>query len=158
MAEKKPITIRKKKEYLWWTTILSGAILAMFLFNPKDNLINNYHEHPGWSIGLLLIFGILFTVFLLELIKNKPEITIYETGIDLRDKGYFTWDMMESFQTVFYNYYESDPDYIVFQFKEYKDMKYCIANLEKSRGAIISLILEYQNAEVIYTGHVVKQS
>src|SRR5690349_6828336 len=60
-----------------------------------------YYEDPSIFILILgIIFVVAFGYSLNELIKRKPEIILSSEGIHLRDAGFFTWGMVDSFSTV----------------------------------------------------------
>jgi hypothetical protein len=125
----------------------------LLLFNPTDNIAAAFRIRPWLATIVMILFIIIFLFSLAAALNKKPSIVISETGIQLLGEDYFAWDEIRSFHTIFYTNYETDPDYIVFVFKESKKLEYCISNLCKTRGAIVSLILDCQPA-ICYTGHI----
>jgi hypothetical protein len=75
-------------------------------------------------------------------------------GIELREIGFFTWDMIESFSTLVYMGSDNNDIYLVLHFREYADLKFEISSLEKNKDELVSLILKYKgNKNLVFAGH-----
>ncbi len=151
-----PFIIRQsKKSQLFF--LIASVIIILSFFYSDEKIGNMYDDSPAVTIILAIVLFGLFFLFLHEMIKRNAEITLTKKGIELRFHGFFNWEMIESFKTVYYCSAENDSTELVLQFKEYADIKFGISYLEKDKDEIIELILEYKGtANVSYTGHEVE--
>ena len=102
------------------------------------------------------MFG-LFFYFLNELIKRKAEIILTKEGIEIRDKGFFEWTMIEGFSTLYYRYSDNYTLDLVLHFREFADLKFEISHLEKNKDELVDLIMQYKgSASVFFVGHKTK--
>ncbi len=146
--------IRQSKTMQFGCALMSGLMILWYFVGPYDQTRIIYAESPKFTIILGIIFFVLFFYFLNELITRKAEITLTKEGIELRDKGFFYWEMIESFKTVYYRYSENHEEKLVLQFKDFDDLRFDISNLEKGKEELAELILKYKGrANIYFTGH-----
>lgn len=149
--------IRQSKKKQWGFVLLTGLMILWYFVGPYEKTRIIYEDSPNFTIALgVIIFGLLF-YFINELIKRKAEITLTKEGIELRYKGFFNWEMIESFKTVYYKYSDNHEEELILQFKEFADLKFDISHLERDKDEIAELILKYKgSANIFYFGHEAK--
>jgi hypothetical protein len=158
MSEEKFI-IRQSKKKQYAFVLLTGLMILYYFVGPYNKTRIIYKLNPTLTIILGIIFFLLFFYSLNELIKRKAEIILTKEGIELRDKGFFEWNMIESFGTIYYRYVDSDAGNqdLVLHFKDFADLKFNISPLEKNKDQIVDLILSYKGSyNIFYTGHETK--
>jgi hypothetical protein len=153
MSDEQFIVRQSKKKQLGFV-LITGLMILWYFLGPYEKTRSMYEESPKLTIILGIIFFTLFFYFLNELIKRKAEITLTKEGIELRDKGFFNWEMIQSFKTVYYRNSDNHEEELILQFKEYADLKFDISHLEKDKDEIAELILKYKgSANILYVGH-----
>lgn len=146
--------IRQSKKKQYGFVVGTGLMILWYFVGPYDKTRVMYAESPNFTIILGIIFFGLFFYFLNELIKRKPEIILTKEGIELRDKGFFDWTLIESFKTVYYRYSDNSEEELVLHLKEFSDIKFNITYLEKNRDVLADLIMKYKgSANLFYLGH-----
>ncbi|XZF15959.1 hypothetical protein ACTHGU_07465 [Chitinophagaceae bacterium MMS25-I14] len=146
--------IKRSQKKLAGMVALSGGMIVYYFVGPYDETRSMYKEQPVFTIILGVIFFTLFFYFLNELIKRKPEIILTAGGIELRDKGFFEWGMIESFSTLLYKNADNRTEDLVLHFRDFPDLKFQISDLEKNRDELTDLILKYKGtADVYFAGH-----
>lgn len=149
--------IRQSKKKQFGFALITGLIILWYFVGPYEKTRSMYDENPNFTIILGVIFFGLFFYFLNELIKRKAEIILTKDGIELRGKGFFNWEMIESFKTIYYRYSDNHEEELILQFKEYADLRFDISHLEKDKDEIAELILKYKGtANIFYVGHEAK--
>ena len=130
-------------------------MIFWYFVGPYEKTRIIYKQSPTFTIILGIIFFGLFFYFLNELIKKrKAEITLTKEGIELRDKGFFDWNMIESFSTLYYRYSDNYNIDLVLHFKDFADLKFEISHLEKSKDELVDLIMQYKGSVSLYfAGH-----
>src|SRR5262245_45883456 len=93
--------IRQSKRMQYRFVILTGLMILWYFVGPYEKSRIIYKQSPTFTIVLGVVFFGLFFYFLNELIKRKAEIILTKEGIELRDKGFFEWNIIESFSTRF---------------------------------------------------------
>ena len=144
--------IRQSKKKQWGFVLMTGSMIFWYFVGPYDETRSMYAESPNFTIILGIIFFGLFFYFLNELVKRKAEIILNKEGIELRDKGFFDWNMIESFSTIYYRFSENHEEELVLHFKEFADLTFDISHLEKDKDELIDLILKYKGSSRIYFG------
>jgi len=146
--------IRKSKKKQWGFVLVAGLIILWYFFGPYEKTRIMYTQSPTYTIILgVILFG-LFFYFLDELIKRKAEIILTKEGIELRDKGFFEWKMIESVSTLNYRYSDNHNEDLVLHFKEFADLKFEISYLEKNKDELIDLIMRYKGStSLFFVGH-----
>lgn len=156
MNEEQFIIRQSKKKQIGFV-LLTGAWIVYYFVGPYEKTRIIYKSSPTFTIILGLIFFTLFFYFLTELIKRKAEITLTTEGIELRDKGFFDWSMIESFKTVYYRHSDNHEEELVLHFRAFADLKFDITHLEKNKDELADLILKYKgSAGLFYIGHEAK--
>ncbi len=146
--------IRQSKKKQYGFVILTGLMILWYFIGPYDKTRIIYTKSPNFTVLLGIIFFGLFFYFLNELIKRKAEVILTKEGIELRDKGFFEWNMIESFSTTYYRYSDNQNEDLVLHFKEFADLKFDISNLEKGKEEITDLILKYKgSSSMFFAGH-----
>jgi hypothetical protein len=146
--------IRQSKKKQYGFVLMTGLMILWYFVGPYEKTRIIYTESPKFTIILGIIFFGLFFYFLNELIKRKAEIILTKEGIELRDKGFFEWNMIESFSTVNYRYSENYNEDLVIHFKEFADLEFEISHLEKNKTEIAEYILKYKgSANIFFAGH-----
>jgi hypothetical protein len=142
----------KKKQYRF--VLGTGLMLLWYFIGPYEKTRIIYTLRPTLTIILgIVIFG-LFFYFLNELIKRKAEIILTSEGIELRHIGFFEWNMIESFSTLYYRYSDNQSEDLVLHFKEFADLKFDITYLEKNKDELVNLIMQYKgSASLFFVGH-----
>ena len=129
-------------------------MIFWYFVGPYEKTRIIYKQSPTFTIILGIIFFGLFFYFLNELTKRKAEITLTKEGIELRDKGFFDWNMIESFSTLYYRYSDNYNIDLVLHFKDFADLKFEISHLEKSKDELVDLIMQYKGSVSLYfAGH-----
>ncbi|MBG9377950.1 hypothetical protein I5907_17055 [Panacibacter sp. DH6] len=142
--------IRQSKKKQIGIVLLTAGLIIYYFVGPYEKTRIIYKESPTFTIILGIVFFTLLGYFLNELITRKAEIILNKEGIELRDKGFFTWDMIESFSTLYYRYSENRNIDLVLHFKEYADMKFDITRLEQDKDQITELIMKYKGTASLY--------
>lgn len=146
--------IRQSKKKQYGFVIMTGIMILWYFVGPYDKTRIIYTMNPTFTIILGIVMFGLFFYFLNELIKRKAEIILTKRGIELRDKGFFEWNMIESFSTIYYRYSDNHNEDLVLHFKEFADLKFDISNLEKSKDELVDLIKKYKgSAGIFFAGH-----
>jgi hypothetical protein len=146
--------IRQSKKNQYGFVLMAGLMILWYFIGPYEKTRIIYTESPKFTIILGIIMFGLFFYFLNELIKRKAEIILTKEGIELRDKGFFEWNMIESFSTLYYRYSDSRNVDLVIHFKEFADLKFDITYLEKDKDEIACLILKYKGKKsIFFVGH-----
>ena len=149
--------IRQSKKKQYGFVLITGLLILWYFVGPYDKTRIIYAESPTFTIILGIIMFGLFFYFLNELIKRKPEIILTKEGIELRDKGFFEWTLIDSFKTVYYRYSDNPEEELVLHFKEFSDIKFNITHLEKDKDELADLIMKYKgSANLFYLGHEAK--
>ena len=146
--------IRQSKKKQYGFVVMTGLMILWYFVGPYEKTRIIYTQNPTFTIILGIIFFGLFFYFLNELIKRKAEIILTKEGIELRDKGFFNWKMIESFSTLYYRYSDNHNEDLVLHFKEFADLKFDISHLEKSKDELVDLITQYKgSASLFFVGH-----
>ena len=111
MMSDEQLIIRQSKKKQWGFVVLTGLIILWYFVGPYEKTRIIYKQNPTLTITLGIIFFGLFFYFLNELVKRKAEIILTRDGIELRDKGYFEWSIIESFSTIYYRYSKRPRNY-----------------------------------------------
>ena len=149
--------IRQSIKRQLWYLLSTAALIVYYFVGPYEKTRSIYQSHPTFTIVLGTIFFSLFFYFLREFITRKAEIILTSEGIELRDKGFFYWNMIESFKTIYYRYSENHEEELVLHFKEFDDVSFNISDLEKRKDELADLILKYgASSSVYYLGHQAK--
>ena len=150
--------IRQSKKKQVRVVLLTAVLIVYYFVGPYDKTRIIYKERPTFTILLGVIFFTLLGYFLKELITRKPEVTLNREGIELRDKGFFAWNMIDSFSTVDYRDSDNNDIKLILHFKEFADVKFDITHLEHDKNQLVELILKYRRAaNTFYLGHETKQ-
>lgn len=153
MDHEKYIIRQSKKRQYYYVTIL-GIMILWYFVGPYEKTRIIYTKSPTFTILLGILFFVLFSYSLNELIKRKPEITLTNEGIELRDNGFFEWGMIESFSTKYYRHTDDNNKDLILHFKESADLKFDITHLDKDNIEIADLIMTFKGSSaVIFTGH-----
>jgi hypothetical protein len=154
LMDDEPFVIRQSKKKQFVFVLLPGLMILWYFAGPYDKTRIVYTQSPNFTIILGIIFFGLFFFFLNELIKRKTEIILTTEGIELRDKGFFEWNMIECFSTVYYRHSDNHHEDLVLHFKEFADLKFEISHLEKNKDELADLILKYKgSAHLFFAGH-----
>ena len=146
--------IRQSKKKQYGFVIGTGLMILWYFVGPYEKTRIIYTQNPTFTIILGIVFFGLFFYFLNELIKRKAEIILTNEGIELRDKGFFEWNMIESFSTIYYRYSDNYNMDLVLHFKDFADLKFEISHLEKSRDELVDLIMQYKGSvSLFFAGH-----
>jgi hypothetical protein len=149
-----PCIIRQSKRSQYGFVILSGMMILWYFVGPYEKTRIMYAKSPKFTIILGIVMFGLFFYFLNELIKRRAEIILTKEGIELNDKGFFDWKMIESFSTLYYIHSENYSIELILHFKEFADMKFNISYLEKSKEELADLILKYKgSSSLFFAGH-----
>jgi len=155
--DEEQLVIRQSKKKQYGYVLVTGLMILWYFVGPYEKTRIIYSKSPVFTIILGIIMFALFFYFLNELIKRNAEITLTKKGIELRDKGYFEWQMIESFKTIYYRYNDTHNEDLVLHFKEFSDLKFDISQLEKDKTELVDLILKFKGtAGVFYLGHEAK--
>ena len=154
-----PFIIRQSKKKQIAYVLLVGFFILYYFIGPYDKSRIIYEKSPVFTIILGVIFISLLIYFGYELLKREAEITLSFEGIELREKGYYHWDTISSFKTVYYSGIRIvQNEDLVLSFKEFADIKFDISHLEKDRDDLIKLIIKYKGTSGgFYIGHEVSQ-
>ena len=93
--------IRQSKKKQYGFVLIPGLIIIWYFVGPYEKTRIMYAESPNFTIIIGIILFSSFFYCLNELIKRKAEIILTKEGIELRDKGFFDWNMIESFSTIY---------------------------------------------------------
>jgi hypothetical protein len=148
-----PIMIyRSRKMPYFFLLGIAAVIISLFAGHQIKDL---YRESPVFTMvaGSLLLLA--FFYLLARLIHQPPAITLTIEGIELQGHGLFSWEMIESFSTIYYEYNDnSDKEQLTLHLKDGTHIQYSISHLEKAREEIVQLMLRTSaNEEVFYEGH-----
>ena len=151
-AEQFVIRQSRKKQYGF--VLVTGLMILWYFVGPYEKTRIIYTQSPTFTIILGIVFFCLFFYFLNELIKRKAEIILTKEGIELRDKGFFEWNMIESFSTLYYRYSDNYNIDLVLHFKGFADLRFEISHLEKNKDELADLIMHYKgSASLFFVGH-----
>jgi hypothetical protein len=156
--EEQPISIYQANKFRYLFIFLIVAVIIYFFVGPYDSTRLLLREHSTLGmIGGSVLF-ILLIYLLHEQMSQVPEIVVSTEGIELKNKGSFNWNVIESYQTVLYEYNDnSNKEHLVFVLKEEGLVQQNISYLTKSRQEIVGLIQQYNtNEELVYGGHFVQ--
>ena len=146
--------IRQSRKKQYGFVIVTGLMILWYFVGPYEKTRIIYAKSPTFTIILGIVFFGLFFYFLNELIKRKAEIILTKEGIELRDKGFFEWNMIESFSTLYYRYSDNYTIDLVLNFKDFADLKFEISHLEKNKDELADLIMHYKgSASLFFVGH-----
>ena len=146
--------IRQSKKKQYGFVLTTGLMILWYFVGPYEKTRIIYAKSPTFTIILGIVMFGLFFYFLNELIKRKAEIILTKEGIELRDKGFFEWHMIESFSTLNYRYSDNHNEDLVLHFKEFADLKFDISHLEKDKDELVDLITKYKgSARLYFAGH-----
>jgi len=150
----KQIVIRQSKKRQWSFVLMTGLMILWYFVGPYEKTRITYIQSPTFTIIIgIVIFG-AFLNYLNEIIKRKAEIILTKEGIELRDKGFFEWDMIESFSTLYYRHSDDYKVDLVLHFKEFADLKFDISHLEKNKEEISDLITQCKESSTLFfVGH-----
>jgi hypothetical protein len=150
----KQFVIRQSKKKQWGFVLMTGLMILWYFVGPYEKTRITYTQSPTFTIIIGVVFFGGFFYYLNELIKRKAEIILTNQGIELRDKGFFEWDMIESFSTLYYRYRDNHDMDLVLHFKEFADLKFDISDLEKNKEELADLIMQYKGASTLFfAGH-----
>lgn len=153
MSEERYV-IRQSKKKQYGFVIVTGLMILWYFVGPYEKTRIIYSQNPTFTIILGIVFFGLFFYFLNELIKRKAEIILTKQGIELRDKGFFDWNMIESFSTLYYRFSDTRNEDLVLHFKEFADLKFDISHIEKSKHELVDLIIKCKgSASMFFVGH-----
>ena len=144
--------IRQSKKKQWGFVLIIGLMILWYFVGPYEKTRSMYVESPNFTIILGIIFFGLFFYFLAELIKRKAEIILTKEGIELRDKGFYDWNMIESFSTIYYRFSDNHEEELVIHFKEFANLTFDISHLEKDKDELADLILKYKGSSSTFFG------
>jgi hypothetical protein len=148
-----PIIIKLSKKQLFIVVLLSGGIMCAYFIALYKNPLSIY-RNPFLTIFLGVLFSSVLIYHLVELINRKPEIILYDEGIDIRHKGFYNWKNLRSFKTTERSNRSGYDTFLVLYFKDTSNVKIEITQLEKSREVIVELLLQYASASnFFYIGH-----
>ena len=151
---KEKFVIRKSKLKQFGIVVLAGILILWYFVGPYESTRIIYAQSPTFTIILGIVMFGLFFFFLNELIKRKAEIILTNDGIELRNEGFFGWEMIQSFSTQLYRGDNGDKFDLILHFWELKDIKFDISDLEKDRDEITELILAYKGStSILFAGH-----
>ena len=146
--------IRQSKKKQWGFVLIAGLMILWYFIGPYEKTRIIYKQNPTLTIILGIVMFVLFFYCLNELIKRKAEIVLTKEGIELRDKGFFEWTMIESFSTLYYRYNDNYTIDLVLHFREFADLKFEISHLEKNKDELADLIMRYKGpASLFFVGH-----
>jgi hypothetical protein len=146
--------IRQSKKKQWGPVLMSGVMILWYFVGPYEKTRIIYKQNPTFTIILGIVMFGLFFYFLSELVKRKAEIILTKEGIELRDSGFFEWNMIERFSTLYHRYSDNHNEDLVLYFKNSADLKFEISNLEKDKDEIVDLIIKYKgSANIFFDGH-----
>ena len=148
--EEEQFIIRQSKKKQIAYVLLVGFFILYYFIGPYDKSRIIYEKSPVFTIILWVIF---------ISILREAEITLSFEGIELREKGYYHWDTISSFKTVYYSGIRIvQNEDLVLSFKEFADIKFDISHLEKDRDDLIKLIIKYKGTSGgFYIGHEVRR-
>ena len=86
----------------WMYLIGFAIIFVCAFFWPFEKTRSMFNEKPVPTIILVGCFLIALLYQVYEIVTRHPEITFTEEGIELSVHGFYTWDMLESFNTIEY--------------------------------------------------------
>ena len=157
--EEEQFIIRQSKKKQIAYVLLVGFFILYYFIGPYDKSRIIYEKSPVFTIILGVIFISLLIYFGYELLNREAEITLSFEGIELREKGYYHWDTISSFKTVYYSGIRIvQNEDLVLSFKEFADIKFDISHLEKDRDDLIKLIIKYKGTSGgFYIGHEVRR-
>ena len=144
--------IRQSKKKQWGTVLITGLMILWYFVGPYDKTRSMFAESPNFTIILGIIFFGLFFYFLAELLKRQAEIILTNDGIELRDKGFFDWNMIESFSTMYYRFSDNHEEELILHFKEFADLAFDISHLEVDKDGLVDLILKYKGSSSTFFG------
>jgi len=148
------LVIRKSKRKQYGVVLLGGLLILWYFIGPYESTRIIYAQSPTFTIILGIVMFGLFFFFLNELIKRKAEIILTNEGIELRDEGFFGWEMIQSFSTQLYRGDSNDKIDLILHFWELADIKFDISDLEKDKDEITELILAYKGStSILFAGH-----
>lgn len=149
--------IRQSKRRQYVFVLMAGFLILWYFVGPYEKTRIIYKRSPIFTIFLGIVMFGLFLYLLNELIKRKAEIILTKEGIELRDKGFFEWTMIESFSTIYYRYTTNHIVDLVLHFKDFADLKFDITYLEKDKDELTDLILKYKGSSTtFFVGHKTK--
>ncbi len=149
-----PLVIRQSKMKQYRSVLMPGLMILWYFVGPYEKTRIIYTHSPRFTIILGIVFFALFFFFLNELFKRKAEIILTKEGIELRDTGFFEWNMIESFSTLHYRSSDNDKEDLILHFKDLADLKFDISRLEKNKEEIVKLIIKYEGStRLIFVGH-----
>jgi hypothetical protein len=147
------LVIKKEKWKPVGILLLIAGLIIYYFIGPYENTRILYKNSPVFTTILGIISFIFLFSCLAEIVNRKAEIILTQEGIGLRGKGFFSWDMIDSFETIYYSRSENNDEELILYFKEFSDIKFIIKGLEKNRAEVAGLILKYKGAkELLYLG------
>jgi hypothetical protein len=154
LMNQETIALHKSRTKLYIPILFIGTIIISYFLSRFDGTYISYNLNPVLTIILGILFFCLFFYYIRELITQKPEIVLSSDGIEIRDKGYFNWDMIKSMKTIhYYDNGDNDVD-VIFYFKEFDRVKFNLSFLGKTREEMIELILQFSgNNGISYLGN-----
>ena len=151
---KEKFVIRKSKRKQIGLVLLTGILILSYFIGPYESTRIIYVQSPTFTIILGIVMFGLFFYSLNELIKRKAEIILTDEGMELRNEGFFEWEMIQSFSTQLYRGDSDDKFDLILHFWELKDIKFDISDLEKDKNEITELILAYKGStSILFAGH-----
>jgi len=144
------LIIRQSKKWGKFFVLGTGGMILWYFFGPYEKTRVLYSGSPLFTIFLGITIFALFIYFSIELINRKAEITLTKNGIELRGKGYFDWQFLESFEIV-HHYDDANTKNLILHLNGFSDVNFDITYLEKNRNELADLIMKYKgSANVVF--------
>jgi hypothetical protein len=148
------LIIKNSKETQYLGVLVPVIMILAYFAGLFENPRILYSKYPTFTIILGIIMFTLFIYFLNEVIKRKAEIILTKEGIELRNKGFYSWQFVESFETDYFRVSTHTNENLILHFRGFADIQFDISSLEKNRLELIESILKYKgSANVFYLGH-----
>lgn len=148
------LIIKNSKESQYLGILVPGILILLYFLGPYESTRIIYTKKPVFTIILGVIMVTLFIYFLNELIKRKAEIILTKEGIELRNKGFYSWQFVESFETDYFRNRSHINENLIFHFRGFDEIRFDISHLEINRIELVQSILKYKgSANVLFLGH-----
>lgn len=151
--DKAPYPIKTDKKVRYGMILMACfAILSMFI--KLENGTTNYKTSPGTSKIIVAIAVIIIAVNTYKLIKQSSSILLSTEGIKFSGSELFQWETINSFQIINYRSSENSEVELQIFFTNGKKHTERIDYLEIGSGALVDLILTYQDQHgILYLGY-----
>lgn len=148
----KPVLIRKNTtEAMLGVVMLAGIILA-FVIGQGDQLRAFWLENPGSSLLISAVVLAIFVGITIHSMSDEPEMILSNEGIEIRDRGYRTWDQIVSFSIV--RYWGSDYDELVIHLHDLTDLRYVLDSLDHDKDQLVAALLKAKgDYPITYSGY-----